>query len=209
MRPNPVDEQGIGRGNMNRDGPHPTRDPIDGNDDLLAESVEEERVDDLNELRRHEAPLIITTDQDRMLRRALHAVVDDDEAVVRAEADLTDRLRAPHDAGEAPGRGQHFGQPQSGDPVDIRLSRRDRRQAKVARRGRTGVPSRLLPVAASLSCRSDGADCEVGLRRLTCVPKKAAQPRRTAAAGDSGSAVPLSVAAAPMKNAARKGGVFQ
>jgi len=89
---------------VKRDRPDAARDALDRRDDLLAKPVEEDRVADLDELRRHEAPLIVAADQDRVLRSALHATVEDHEALVRAELDLSDRLGAAHDAVEPPRR---------------------------------------------------------------------------------------------------------
>lgn len=63
---------------MNRDRSHAARDPLDRRDDLLAETSEEERVADLHELCRHEAPLVVAPHEDRVLGRALHATVQDD-----------------------------------------------------------------------------------------------------------------------------------
>lgn len=48
MGPDPVDQQSVSHGNVNRDGSHPTRDPLDGGDDFLTEPVEEERIADLD-----------------------------------------------------------------------------------------------------------------------------------------------------------------
>lgn len=55
---------------MQSDGPHAPRDSLDRRDDLLTEPVEEERVAHLHELRRDEAPLIVSTHEDRVLRTA-------------------------------------------------------------------------------------------------------------------------------------------
>ena len=70
MSPDAVDQQGVSRGNVNLDSPHATSDSLNGRDNFLTEPVEEHRVADLDELSRHEAPLIVTADEgDRRANR--------------------------------------------------------------------------------------------------------------------------------------------
>ncbi len=103
MRPDAVSEERVGAGHVERNGPDAASDPLDRRDDLLAETVEEERVADPDELCRHEAPLVVAAHKQRMLRRALHAATDDNEPVMRAEAHRADRLLGADDAVEALG----------------------------------------------------------------------------------------------------------
>lgn len=88
MDPRTVGKVGIGAGDCDRHGANAARDTLDGVDRLLNEIGRDQSVADAEQVGRAEAPLIATTNKERVLEGHLDATVDDEEAIVLAERDL-------------------------------------------------------------------------------------------------------------------------
>lgn len=107
MNPYALGEQRVGARDVDGHGAGWRVDADDRFDIFLVEMLVDQEVAGLDELGGHEAPLVAAADHERVLGRCLNPAVDDDEALVLAEAD----------AGHAGGDGSRAVKPVVREPV--------------------------------------------------------------------------------------------